>query len=351
MKRWMMIGLLILGCGDDEGDPGTGVVVDSGALVTEAGPNSFDAATQGDSGLSASEAGIPDSGTPIEASATTLAEASVTTEETLDGATSESLVKDASGPLTDDAAPDAGDVPDAAPVCNIPPILGSECSLEDNCGCAENKVCRVASAQTRQTLCFDPGETPDYSICSAHVDCAANSICELGICRPKCLNTGTFCEDGSWCGPMTEGGASVCQGHCNPMPLTPTPYGTDTFWIELMPSQIERGLIAQAWTQAFIPCGESTYCHPGMKDSLTPYSHCVPGLYELGLGLPCAVHRDCATGLGCYEDYCTYIAFTDTDCGEYEDLSEADDDYKYFSVEGWSAPDGFNKFGVCVEQN
>lgn len=239
-----------------------------------------------------------------------------------------------------DASPDAAR-PDAA-VCTPPDILGSECSVEDSCGCDEGLVCRVANRQTGQTLCFPPGARPSFSACDVDQDCAEGSVCELGLCRPLCDTPETFCpEDDSWCGPMLEGGRNVCQGHCNALPLSADKHATEEAWIEIQLDQMARGRISQMWTKDYTPCGEGAYCQPGI-DPFRPYPHCVIAYTDKEEGESCAYNPDCQTGLGCYQKKCRIISYVSPGCPE---------NYK-FAIEGlnpdeWGAPDNYNTLIMC----
>jgi hypothetical protein len=234
------------------------------------------------------------------------------------------------------------EVQDAASVCVLPAAAGSECSLADSCGCSPGFVCRVADQHTGQTLCFDPGVLVPYSACEFDQDCDAASVCEDGLCHPTCSDVNTLCADDSWCGPLREGGRTVCQGHCNVYRYVTGRYGTFEFWVELQGLLHERGMSdLPVWELDYTPCGEGGYCHPGAP-GLTPFPYCMRGT---GAGLQdevCQLNTDCADGYGCVNGVCSYWGFVDNNCPNDLDCSYDGTDPL------WRSPDGYNVVGVCI---
>lgn len=265
---------------------------------------------------------------------------------------------DAAGTI--DAGSDANVGVDAAPdaqVCNVPEITGSECELSSNCGCEGGTVCRVADLHTGQTLCFPPGETPSYSPCELDQDCAAGQICEAGLCRPVCDEVGSFCEDGSSCATFSEGGRSVCAGHCNVLTRSPDIWSNAERWVEVMTRQQERGLRDEYWTAEYSNCGEGAYCHPGVgpdeASSPSPlYPHCtVAKRYEVDNSY-CNQHEDCVSGLACgvypgeIQGRCIRIGFVESDC---RDTGHGVQRGTNVGGDTLIAPDGINTLGLCTK--
>lgn len=338
--RWILGLLLVTACGDDVGPPDLDTTTYVDTSVPDAAPISIDASPIENAGAHDAAAITLDAGELVTTSVTSSeVEAGVSTLE----AVSEAGVM--SEPITDSGVDAEVPLPDATPVeptCILPDIPGSECSIELNCGCSDGDVCRIANIQTEQTLCFSAGSREDYASCEADQDCQSGSVCEGFLCRPSCDTPGAFCSDDSWCEALVEGGRTVCQGHCNVLPLALGGISTSAFWIELQQKQLERGFIPRAWTQDYVPCGEGAYCHPGIQP-LKPYPHCTLAFGSLGEGQVCGYNEDCQTGLACYEKRCRIIGASTGSCPSGTDVVGAIVDPDY-----WGAPDNYNNVKPCI---
>lgn len=265
-------------------------------------------------------------------------------------------LSDAMSPM--DAAADSGFEAGPAPAtCDIPDITGSECDLDTSCGCEPTAVCRVANQHTGQTLCFPSGETPIYSPCDLDQDCGADHVCEAGLCRPQCDNPGHFCEDGSSCASFSEKGRFVCVGHCNVLERSPGIWSQATTWVDVMATQLERGMRDDYWTVDYGGCGEGAYCHPGVgpDEAASPFPlfpHCVPAKGHAVDNSYCSSHADCVSGLACglypgeTQGRCIRTGFVEGDCQNTGHRVQ-----RGTSIDGETlmSPDGINSLGLCTK--
>lgn len=68
--------------------------------------------------------------------------------------------------------------------CQAP--AGAQCELLTDCGCPEDKTCRVDGTSSGETKCGGVGAVLHFEPCSRESDCARRSDCIGGVCKPYC---------------------------------------------------------------------------------------------------------------------------------------------------------------------
>lgn len=171
---------------------------------------------------------------------------------------------------------------DVIGVCCSPlPGPGSECSAFGlECGCGSGFTCRNGGEEG-QGVCSPIGNTGYQARCCADEDCAAESSCIGGVCRPHC--DGTCAPNEGECIQVYSNDvplpfAQVCAGRCDP--VNP-----------------------QSSNAEFKPCGASAHCIAGWND----------GFDALELGSFCASRNDCGLDPSAYIPEGGDCSF-DTDC-------------------------------------